>query len=146
MFTQRRRKEIEDEIAELQTELNELTDTSQLFKTLRTAFGEKDWEQHVIDGYVTSEEGPDDYRPDIRFKMCLELHETLVDWTINVTGKHSDFDITLKVKYNKNDDSRYEEILTTADIYGIKNPDDRNIVHLIFSTHIPDYINFIWNL
>jgi len=63
MFSQQRRREIEAEIAALRSELAELNDKSQLFKTLRSAFGEKDWEAHVIDGYVTSVEGPGDYRP-----------------------------------------------------------------------------------
>lgn len=148
MFTQRRRKEIEDEIAELQAELAELNDKSQLFSTLRDAFGEKDWENIVIDGYVTSEEGPGDYRPDIRFTMCLELHETLVEWKVDVTGRHSDFDVSLRVKFNKYDGERYKDIGEDeyAKLDKIMHPDDREIVKIIMDAGLPEDISFIWNV
>ena len=148
MFSQRRRQEIENEIAELQSELAELNDISQLFETLRAVFGEKDWENHVIDGYVTSEEGPGDYRPDIRFTMCLELHETLVEWKVDVTGGHSNFDVSLRVKFNKYDGERYEEVDEDeyAKLDKIKHPDDREIVKIIMDAGLPDDISFIWDV
>lgn len=139
MFSQRRR----EEIAELQAELN---DTSLLFTTLRSAFGEKDWENHVIDGYVTSDEGPGDYRPDIRFTMCLELHETLVEWKVDVTGRHSDFDVSLRIRFNKYDGERYEVVDEYATLEKIKHPDDCEIVKIIMDTGLPEDISFIWNV
>ena len=146
MFTQRRRKEIEDEIAELQAELDELNDKSQLFSTLRDAFGEKDWEKIVVDGYVTSEEGSGDHRPDIRFTLQVELHETLIWWVVDVTGRHSDFDVSMKVKLNKHDDSRYVDIMEDVDLLDKVNETDYDIVKLILDTGIPENIGFIWDV
>jgi hypothetical protein len=146
MFSLRRKNEIQAEIAELRAELAELNDKTPLYKALRAAFGEMEWEQHVIDGYVTSEEGPGDYRPDIRFMMCFELHETLVEWVVNVTGRHSDFDVRLRIKFDKHDDRRYEEIdEEDVDRLNEVNYLDYDIVKVILDTGLPDDISFIWN-
>ena len=144
MFTQRRKNEIQEEIAELQAELAELNDKTPLFDALRTAFGDMDWEQHVVDGYVTSDEGPGDYRPDIRFMMNIELHETLVEWVVDVTGRHSDFDLRIRVKLNKHDDRRFE-VFDIDRLEEITHPDDYKLVKTILETDLPDDISFIWN-
>ena len=144
MFTQRRKNEIQDEIIQLQADLAELNDKTPLYKALRAAFGEMNWEQHVTDGYVTSEEGPGDYCRDIRFMMCIELHETLVEWVVNVTGRHSDFDVRIRIKFNKYDDRRYEEEYIER-LNEINHPDDREIVRTIIETGLPDDISFIWD-
>jgi len=49
MFTQHHKNEIQDEIIQLQADLAELNDKTPLYKALRTAFGDMNWEQHVID-------------------------------------------------------------------------------------------------
>jgi hypothetical protein len=147
MFSLRRKNEIQAEIAELRAELAELNDKTPLYKALRAAFGEMGWEQHVIDGYVTSEEGPGDYRPDIRFMMCFELHETLVEWVVNVTGRHSDFDVRIRIKFDKHDDRRYEEIdEEDVDRLDEVNYLDYDIVKVILDTGLPDDISFIWDV
>jgi hypothetical protein len=143
MFTQRRKNEIQEEIAALQADLAELNDKTPMFRALRTAFGDMNWEQHVVDGYVTSDEGPGDYRPDIRYTMNIELHETLVEWVVNVTGRHSDFDLRVRVKLNKHDDRRFEEI--DIDRLEEVNRKDYDIVKSILETGLPDDISFIWD-
>jgi hypothetical protein len=77
--------------------------------------------------------------------MCLELHETLVTYVVNVTQAHSEIDVILKVKFNKHDDCRYEEIYEEeyAKLEKIKHPDDREIVKIMMET---DDISFIWDV
>jgi len=76
--------------------------------------------------------------------MCIELHETLVEWVVNVTGRHSDFDVRIRVKFNKHDDRRFEEEYVER-LNEINHPDDREIVRTIIETGLPDDISFIWD-
>lgn len=146
MFTQRRKDEIQAEIAELKAELAELNDKRPLFKALRSAFGEKDWEQYVIDGYVTSEEGPHDYRPNIRYMICVELHETLVEWVVNVTGRHSNFDVRMRIKFDKYSNERYVDVTDNIDLIDEVHYLDYELVRTILDAgFLLDDISFIWD-
>jgi hypothetical protein len=66
---------------------------------------------------------------------------------VNVTGRHSDFDVRIRIKFDKHDDRRYEEIdEEDVDRLDEVNYLDYDIVKVILDTGLPDDISFIWDV
>jgi len=63
---------------------------------------------------------------------------------VDVTGRHSDFDLRIRVKLNKYDDRRFE-VFDVDRLEEITHPDDYKLVKTILETDLPDDISFIWN-
>lgn len=139
MFTQRRVTEIKSEIAQLNDELKKLNDKTPLFNALRAAFGEMDWERDVVDGCITCK-----YGPSIEYMIQLELNETLVEWAINVSRRHSEITCRLRINFDKYNDKNKFELIDEDDFIRLKHPNDKKIIEIIFETGLPDDISFVW--